>query len=98
MTIRIRAATRDDIALLAHFNQAMAHESEAKTLDRAKLEAGLTALFDHPAEGRYLIACDARGVPLGALLLTYEWSDWRNGRFWWIQSVYVTPEARRRGV
>jgi GNAT superfamily N-acetyltransferase len=98
MTIHIRPATRNDTATLARFNQAMALESEGKPLDPATIHAGLTALFDHPSDGHYLIACDADGVPLGALLLTFEWSDWRNGRFWWIQSVYVVPEARRRGV
>jgi GNAT superfamily N-acetyltransferase len=97
MNLSIRPARRDDIETLVRFNVAMAQESEDKPLDTATLTRGIAALFDRPAEGRYLIACDD-GTPLGALLVTYEWSDWRNGRFWWIQSVYVAPHARRRGV
>ncbi len=61
-----------------------------------RIRAGIVALFERPAEGYYLIAEDAQGTPAGALMLTFEWSDWRNGRFWWIQSVYVTPGNRRR--
>jgi GNAT superfamily N-acetyltransferase len=98
MNLSIRPAQRDDIATLVRFNVAMAQESEDKPLDAVTLETGIAALFDQPAEGRYLMACDDDGTALGALLVTYEWSDWRNGRFWWIQSVYVVPDARRRGV
>ena len=98
MTYRIRAAGPGDIALLARFNQTMAQESEDKPLDLVRLTAGIGALFDRPADGYYLIAEDARGQPAGALMLTFEWSDWRNGRFWWIQSVFVLPEHRRTGV
>ena len=98
MTYRIRAAVPGDIALLARFNQAMAQESEDKPLDLVRLTAGIGTLFDRPADGYYLIAEDAGGEPAGALMLTFEWSDWRNGRFWWIQSVFVLPEHRRTGV
>lgn len=98
MTFHIRTATRADIPMLAQFNRAMAQESEDKPLDMAKLTAGIVGLFDRPAEGRYLIAEDATGEAAGALMLTFEWSDWRNGRFWWIQSVYVRPQFRRSGV
>ena len=98
MTYRIRAAVPGDIALLARFNQAMAQESEDKPLDLVRLTAGIGTLFDRPADGYYLIAEDAGGEPAGALMLTFEWSDWRNGRFWWIQSVFVLPDHRRTGV
>ncbi len=98
MTYRIRPATRADIDLLVHFNHAMAQESEDKPLDLDGLKAGIAALFDRPADGYYLIADDANGNAAGALMLTFEWSDWRNGRFWWIQSVYVSPAHRRKGV
>jgi GNAT superfamily N-acetyltransferase len=54
-------------------------------------------VLDDPAHGRYFVA-EAGGRPVGQLMITYEWSDWRNGRFWWIQSVYVLPDARRGGV
>ena len=98
MNYRIRAAVAADIDLLARFNHAMAKESEDKPLDLDRLKAGLARLFERPADGHYLIAEAARDTPAGALMLTFEWSDWRNGRFWWIQSVYVAPQFRRQGV
>ena len=98
MNYRIRTAVRSDVDLLARFNQAMAQESEDKPLDLDRIKAGIVGLLERPAEGYYLIAEDPRGEPAGALMLTFEWSDWRNGRFWWIQSVYVRPEFRRKGV
>lgn len=98
MNYRIRRAVRADIDLLARFNQQMAKESEDKPLPFERIRAGIVALFERPSEGYYLIAEDDRGEPAGALMLTFEWSDWRNGRFWWIQSVYVRPEYRRTGV
>jgi ribosomal protein S18 acetylase RimI-like enzyme len=66
-------------------------------LDRARLLAGVRALLGDPAKGFYLVAC-AAGRVVGQLMITYEWSDWRNGNFWWVQSVYVLPEDRGRGV
>ncbi len=98
MTYQVRRANRSDIDILARFNQAMAQESEDKPLDFDRIKAGIDSLLQHPAEGYYLIADNAHDDPAGALMLTFEWSDWRNGRFWWIQSVYVRPEYRRRGV
>ena len=96
-TAKIRSATSADITHLVAWNTAMAWETEAKRLDPAVLERGVTAVLDEPRRGFYLVAeCD--GVAVGSLLVTYEWSDWRCGDFWWIQSVYVAPEARRRGV
>ncbi|MDR3443910.1 MULTISPECIES: GNAT family N-acetyltransferase [unclassified Dyella] len=97
MSIAIRTATRDDIAHIARWNLAMAWETEYKSLDSAVLERGVTAVFDEPRRGFYLVA--QRGnEPVGCLLVTYEWSDWRAGDFWWIQSVYVAESARREGV
>ena len=93
----IRDATGADLAFLADSNAAMALETERKTLDRAVLELGIAAIFERPQRGFYLIAERAR-LPVGCLLITYEWSDWRNGDWWWLQSVYVAPEARRGGV
>jgi GNAT superfamily N-acetyltransferase len=98
VTYRIRRGVLGDAALLTQFNHAMARESEDKPLDLQRLTAGIVALLKHPADGYYLIAEDDRGTAAGALMLTFEWSDWRNGRFWWIQSVYVQPEFRRTGV
>lgn len=93
----LRDARRDDVPFLVDSNLAMALETEGKALSRDVLERGTRAVFDHPERGLYLIAeRDAR--PVGCLLLTSEWSDWRNGNWWWLQSVYVIPAARRDGV
>jgi GNAT superfamily N-acetyltransferase len=97
MSIRIRAARTDDAEFLAAGNVAMAWESEHKQLDPATVTHGVRAVLDDDAKGRYFIA-ERDGQPVGQLMVTYEWSDWRNGNFWWIQSVYVLPEARRLGV
>ena len=72
-------------------------ETEAKTLDDVLLRQGVAAVFDSDEKGFYLVA-EANGSVVGSLLITYEWSDWRNGMFWWIQSVYVAPDLRRKGV
>jgi GNAT superfamily N-acetyltransferase len=93
----IRSATLADVATLADFNSAMALETESKRLEPAVVRAGVRAVLDHPESGFYLVA-EHRGDVIGCLLVTYEWSDWRNGRFWWIQSVYVRRDHRRRGV
>jgi len=93
-----RPATIDDAPLIARYNQAMACETEHKELDLAILEPGVRAVFEREGHGRYLVAQDETGLIVGCLLITFEWSDWRNGRFWWIQSVYVHPDHRRRGV
>jgi GNAT superfamily N-acetyltransferase len=97
MSIAIRAATRADIHAIAQWNVAMAWETERKSIDPALLERGVTAVFDEPRRGFYLVA-ERAGEPVGCLLVTYEWSDWRAGDFWWIQSVYVVESARREGV
>lgn len=95
--LMIRAASAADIETIAAFNAALATESEGKSLDGKTLRTGLTALFADPNKGRYFLAEQA-GRVVGQTMLTYEWSDWRNGIFWWIQSVYVIPEARGKGV
>jgi GNAT superfamily N-acetyltransferase len=93
----IRRATVDDAAVVAEFNRLLAEESEGKILDPAKLIPGVRAGLEDPHKSIYYLA-EEEGRVLGQLALTFEWSDWRNGWFWWIQSVYVRPEARRRGV
>ncbi|HEX7341300.1 MAG TPA: GNAT family N-acetyltransferase [Rhodanobacteraceae bacterium] len=95
--LHIRPATLVDLSHLVAWNVAMAMETEARPLDTATLEAGVRGLFADARRGFYLVAELADEV-VGGLLVTYEWSDWRNGDFWWIQSVYVTEHARRRGV
>ncbi len=95
--ISIEGATRADIDFIVQCNRAMADETEDLGLDATVLRGGISYLLEHSAEGFYLVA-RRDDVPVGTLMVTYEWSDWRNGRFWWIQSVYVLPEARRQGV
>jgi GNAT superfamily N-acetyltransferase len=97
MTITIRRATRADIATLARFNLGLAWETEHKRLDLDILTRGITAVFDNDRRGFYLVA-ERDGEIVGGLLITYEWSDWRCGDWWWIQSVFVSEDARRSGV
>jgi ribosomal protein S18 acetylase RimI-like enzyme len=97
MPLTQRPATPADAAVLAEFNRLLAWESEHKALDGAVLAAGVAAVLADPARGRYFVAEDG-GAVVGQLLITTEWSDWRNGWFWWIQSVYVREDYRRRGV
>lgn len=97
MTTTIRSAGPEDIPFLVECNAAMALETEHKALDRGVLTRGTQAVFDDARRGFYLVA-ERDGRPAGCLLVTYEWSDWRNGDWWWFQSVYVTKPARRAGV
>jgi ribosomal protein S18 acetylase RimI-like enzyme len=97
-SIRVRDAVPGDLEFLARGNEAMALETEHKTLDARTVRRGVGAALANDAHGRYFIAEDETAAPIGQLMVTYEWSDWRNGQFWWIQSVYVVPAARRRGV
>jgi ribosomal protein S18 acetylase RimI-like enzyme len=96
-SLAIRPARAGDLAAIAAFNAAMAEETEGRALDRAVLERGVGHAFEDPARGRYFVA-EEGGRVVGCLMITTEWSDWRDGWFWWIQSVYVASEARGRGV
>jgi len=96
-SLLIRAATATDMPALLAWNTAMAWETEHKRLDPVVLERGIAGVFEQPRRGFYLVA-ERDSIAVGSLLVTYEWSDWRCGDFWWIQSVYVTPDARRGGV
>ncbi|HSJ98496.1 MAG TPA: GNAT family N-acetyltransferase, partial [Myxococcota bacterium] len=92
----VRLAEPRDLEVLVGFAAAMARETEGKELDGPTLRAGVAALLADPARGRsYVVERD--GAVRAALMVTYEWSDWRNGFWWWIQSVYVAPAARRQG-
>lgn len=92
----VRPAEPRDLETLVGFAAAMARETEDATLDPPTLRAGVAALLADPTRGRsFVVESDGRVV--AALMLTFEWSDWRNGFWWWIQSVYVAPDARRRG-
>jgi ribosomal protein S18 acetylase RimI-like enzyme len=97
MEIRIREAALADLPVIADFNVRLAQESEGLRLDAARVEAGVAAILKDPAKGTYYVA-EVAGAVVGQLMTTYEWSDWRNGNFWWIQSVYVKLEFRRAGV
>ena len=92
-----REAIRDDAAAIIEFQIQMASETEGLALDRDTCARGVHAVYDVPARGRYFVA-EKDGKIIGSTLITYEWSDWRNGLVWWIQSVYVAPEHRRHGV
>ena len=92
-----REAVPADASAIIEFQLAMARETEELELDRAILTSGVNAVFADPALGRYYVA-EEDGKTIGSLMITYEWSDWRNGLVWWIQSVYVIPELRRRGI
>ena len=94
--MRIRLATPADAGALIEFNAAMALETEGKELLPDVIGAGVHSLLADPAGGFYVVAED--DGPIGSLMITKEWSDWRNGTFWWIQSVYVLPRFRRQGV
>ena len=91
--IKVRLATAAEAGRIADFNRAMAMETEGLALDERTVAAGVVAVMGHPERGFYLVA-EADGMMAGCLLITYEWSDWRNKMFWWIQSVYVKPEMR----
>ena len=97
MELKIRQAALSDAPLLAAFNLRLAEESEGLRLEAAVVQAGVTAMLKDPAKGRYYVA-EAEGAVVGQVMITYEWSDWRNGTIWWIQSVYVKPEFRHAGV
>lgn len=103
-TLRIREAMAADAALLAEWAMAMAWETEHKRLDPRTVLAGVAAGIADASKARYFVAMrdvpvagrEVIAEPVGTLMLTTEWSDWRCGHWWWIQSVYV-PEAQRRG-
>ncbi len=93
----IRKAIPNDAAALSRFNQHMAFETEAIELIPDVISAGVNAMIKNPHMGFYLVA-ENKAEILASLMITTEWSDWRNGLFWWIQSVYVKPECRRQGL
>ncbi|MBK9128952.1 MAG: GNAT family N-acetyltransferase [Phycisphaerales bacterium] len=93
----IRRAGPADAPTLVAFNCALAHESEGRRLDPAVVSRGVARVLSNPALGVYYLA-ERGGTVVGQLMVTFELSDWRDGVFWWIQSVYVAPAARRLGV
>lgn len=95
--ITIRRAAIADLETLVGFNVAMAQETEDKALCVETLRRGISTMLKDDSLGFYLVA-ENDGAPVGQLMVTTEWSDWRNAHFWWLQSLYVRPECRRQGV
>jgi GNAT superfamily N-acetyltransferase len=95
--ISIEMAGRSDIQVVADFQVMMARETENLDLDPGTVMQGVTAVFDDPGKGFYLVARADEGI-VACLMITREWSDWRNRTVWWIQSLYVVPGYRRRGI
>lgn len=93
----IRTATLEDSTTIAHYNLHLAKESENLILDINRVTAGVSWFIAHPEQGHYFLFEEDKNI-IGQLMITYEWSDWRCGMFWWIQSVYVHPSHRNKGV
>ena len=93
----IRPARIEDASTIVEFNRRLARETEHRELDPKTIAAGVRALLLDATRGRYFVA-ESGGIVVGQLMHTWEWSDWRNGEIWWLQSVYVTPHHRGRGV
>lgn len=98
MNWNIQKAQKTDAAAIASFQIDMALESEGLALDRETVESGVKAALENPSKGLYFVARDESGTVAGSLFLTKEWSDWHNSDYWWIQSVYVQPQFRRKGA
>lgn len=96
-TMKIRKARLADCTVIADFNTRLAWETEKMRLNRQTIHLGVRAALKDAAKGTYFVA-EQDGEVIGQLLITNEWSDWRNGNFWWIQSVYVAAEYRQSGV
>jgi GNAT superfamily N-acetyltransferase len=95
--MQIRIANENDAKSLVEFNQAMALETEGKHLETNVLQNGVGAVFGDDKKGFYVVAEEDSEI-IGGLMITFEWSDWRNAWFWWIQSVYILPKARGRRI
>ncbi|MDA8561157.1 GNAT family N-acetyltransferase [Nitrospinae bacterium] len=94
--INIREANKGDLAILVQNNQALAKETEVLLLDKDVLREGIEQALKRE-ECHYFVAMIGEKV-VGQTMITYEWSDWRNGIIWWIQSVYVLPAHRKQGI
>ncbi len=100
--VLVRRATMADLEMISAFNYALAKETEARILDGVLLRAGVESLLGDPQKGWYAVAVSQQGSYeqkiIGQILITFEWSDWRNGQFWWLQSLYVDQQFRQQGV
>jgi GNAT superfamily N-acetyltransferase len=97
MTLIVRPAIAADMPTILRFNVALAFETEGRTLDSARLRTGVESVLNDAEKGRYFIA-EEHGRSVGQVLVTLEWSDWRNAYFWWLQNVYIMERARGTGV
>jgi len=97
MSMLLRPATLKDVPIIVEYNRLLAEESEHKKLNVAVLTRGVENLLRDSSRGIYFVA-EVEGNVIGQLMITFEWSDWRDGWMWWLQSVYVRPENRRQGV
>jgi len=97
MNLHVREATPNDAKTIADFNSRMALETEGRPLDRELIDPGVESVLADSNKGRYRVA-EMDGNVVDQIMVTYEWSDWRNGQLWWIQSVYVRKDYRREGV
>ena len=95
--ITIRKATPEDASQIIDFQQKMAWETEKMHLMAETISKGVNAVFSDTSRGQYWVAED-NNIVIASLLITYEWSDWRNANVWWFQSVYVLPGYRRTGI
>ena len=95
--VEVRKATRADIPIIIDFQKKMAQETEHITLENSKIENGVLAVFEDPNKGFYIVAHEKERV-VASLMMTPEWSDWRNGYFLWIQSLFVSPSFRNNGI
>lgn len=95
--ITIRKANPEDASIIIEFQEKMAWETEQLTLVHSIVEKGVIAVFTNENRGQYWVA-EANNSIIASLLITYEWSDWRNSNVWWFQSVYVLPDFRRKGI
>lgn len=95
--MKVREALKEDASAIVSFQLAMAAETEQLMLDPEVVDKGVSAVFEDPKKGRYYVT-ELNGEVIASLMTTFEWSDWRNGTVMWIQSVYVLPQYRRRGV
>jgi len=97
LDIQVDQATLEDCNTIAEFNIQLAEETESKSLDRELVRTGVLESLGNERGCQYYVARYQEKI-IGQLMFTREWSDWRNGEFWWFQSVYVHPDYRRQGV
>ena len=97
MSVKVRPAKKEDADSIVDFQLKMALETENLELDQGVVEKGVASVFKDPGKGTYYIT-ESEGNIIASLLTTREWSDWRNGQVLWLQSLYVLPEYRRKGI